>query len=207
MTMEVKREASEEQESWRPLLPPSLSPAVEHQQEYQHLGRRSSSALREGGGGWGAEVSAAEVKSATSFSSSNYYPTAPNPHHDAVVYPPSIHSAVLSPSPSSAAIPPHTHGLAIVPQGPYGGDYHPSQGVTSQWSHAKSSDCYGPMFCLMEGGKTLGYGFEKPSAIQQRAVIPIISGRDVIAQAQSGIDKTSMISLSVCHVIDTNVHK
>ncbi len=27
------------------------------------------------------------------------------------------------------------------------------------------------------------YGFEKPSAIQQRAVIPIIQGRDVIAQA------------------------
>ncbi|KAI5019351.1 hypothetical protein ZWY2020_044239 [Hordeum vulgare] len=130
MTMEAKREASEEEESWRPLLPPSPSPAVEHQQQYQHLGRSSSSALREGGGGWGAEVSAAEVKSATSFSSSNYYPTAPNPHHDAVIYPPSIHSAVLSPSPSSAATPPHTHGLAIVPQGPYGGDYQPSQGVT-----------------------------------------------------------------------------
>ncbi|GJM87518.1 hypothetical protein PR202_ga03481 [Eleusine coracana subsp. coracana] len=30
-----------------------------------------------------------------------------------------------------------------------------------------------------------GYGFEKPSAIQQRAVLPIINGRDVIAQAQS----------------------
>jgi len=30
------------------------------------------------------------------------------------------------------------------------------------------------------------YGFEKPSAIQQRAVKPILIGRDVIAQAQSG---------------------
>lgn len=30
------------------------------------------------------------------------------------------------------------------------------------------------------------YGFEKPSAIQQRAIIPCIKGRDVIAQAQSG---------------------
>lgn len=30
------------------------------------------------------------------------------------------------------------------------------------------------------------YGFEKPSAIQQRAIIPCIRGRDVIAQAQSG---------------------
>ncbi len=41
------------------------------------------------------------------------------------------------------------------------------------------------------------YGFEKPSAIQQRAVMPIIKGRDVIAQAQSGTGKTSMIALTV----------
>eukprot|EP00246_Nothoceros_aenigmaticus_P017560 TRINITY_DN8686_c0_g1_i1.p1 TRINITY_DN8686_c0_g1~~TRINITY_DN8686_c0_g1_i1.p1 ORF type:complete len:409 (+),score=57.60 TRINITY_DN8686_c0_g1_i1:265-1491(+) len=47
------------------------------------------------------------------------------------------------------------------------------------------------------------YGFEKPSAIQQRAVIPIIQGRDVIAQAQSGTGKTSMIALTVCQMIDT----
>ena len=31
------------------------------------------------------------------------------------------------------------------------------------------------------------YGFEKPSAIQQRAVKPILLGHDVIAQAQSGM--------------------
>ena len=30
------------------------------------------------------------------------------------------------------------------------------------------------------------YGFEKPSPIQQKAVKPIIMGRDLIAQAQSG---------------------
>jgi translation initiation factor 4A len=30
------------------------------------------------------------------------------------------------------------------------------------------------------------YGFEKPSAIQQRAIKPTLLGRDVIAQAQSG---------------------
>lgn len=47
------------------------------------------------------------------------------------------------------------------------------------------------------------YGFEKPSAIQQRAVLPIITGRDVIAQAQSGTGKTSMIALTVCQVVDT----
>ncbi|KAL3650996.1 hypothetical protein CASFOL_007399 [Castilleja foliolosa] len=47
------------------------------------------------------------------------------------------------------------------------------------------------------------HGFEKPSAIQQRAVLPIISGRDVIAQAQSGTGKTSMIALAVCQIVDT----
>lgn len=31
------------------------------------------------------------------------------------------------------------------------------------------------------------YGFERPSAIQQRAILPCIKEHDVIAQAQSGI--------------------
>ncbi|CAI5986199.1 unnamed protein product [Closterium sp. NIES-64] len=48
------------------------------------------------------------------------------------------------------------------------------------------------------------FGFEKPSAIQQRAIKPIIAGRDVIAQAQSGTGKTSMIGLAVCQVVDTS---
>jgi len=30
------------------------------------------------------------------------------------------------------------------------------------------------------------YGFEKPSAIQMRGIIPVVMGRDTIAQAQSG---------------------
>lgn len=52
-----------------------------------------------------------------------------------------------------------------------------------------------------------GYGFEKPSAIQQRAVMPIITGRDVIAQAQSGTGKTSMIALALCQMVDINVRE
>lgn len=31
-----------------------------------------------------------------------------------------------------------------------------------------------------------GYGFEHPSPIQQRAIKPVLMGKDVIAQAQSG---------------------
>jgi len=47
------------------------------------------------------------------------------------------------------------------------------------------------------------YGFEKPSAIQQRAIVPIVSGRDVIAQAQSGTGKTATFSIGVLQQIDT----
>ena len=39
------------------------------------------------------------------------------------------------------------------------------------------------------------YGFEKPSAIQQRAILPIVKGRDLIAQSQSGTGKTAVGSL------------
>jgi len=48
-----------------------------------------------------------------------------------------------------------------------------------------------------------GYGFERPSAIQQRAIIPIVSGRDVIAQSQSGTGKTATFAISMLQVIDT----
>ncbi|KAH0253631.1 hypothetical protein KCU91_g18395, partial [Aureobasidium melanogenum] len=40
------------------------------------------------------------------------------------------------------------------------------------------------------------YGFERPSAIQQRAIMPVIKGHDVIAQAQSGTGKTATFSIS-----------
>jgi len=49
------------------------------------------------------------------------------------------------------------------------------------------------------------YGFEKPSAIQQRAIVPIITGRDVIAQAQSGTGKTATFSIGILQSIDTSV--
>ncbi|KIH59913.1 DEAD/DEAH box helicase, partial [Ancylostoma duodenale] len=68
------------------------------------------------------------------------------------------------------------------------------------------------------------FGFEKPSAIQQRAIVPcttgiiylyqhyfvlrcnghISPGRDVIAQAQSGTGKTATFSISILQRIDEN---
>uniref|UniRef100_A0A915P0B2 RNA helicase n=1 Tax=Meloidogyne floridensis TaxID=298350 RepID=A0A915P0B2_9BILA len=46
------------------------------------------------------------------------------------------------------------------------------------------------------------YGFEKPSAIQQRAIMQIVKGRDVIAQAQSGTGKTATFSIGVLQSLD-----
>ena len=51
------------------------------------------------------------------------------------------------------------------------------------------------------------FGFEKPSAIQQRAVLPITQGRDVIAQAQSGTGKTSLIAITLCQMLDTTLRE
>ena len=50
-------------------------------------------------------------------------------------------------------------------------------------------------------------GFEKPSAIQQRAIRPLLKGRDVIAQAQSGTGKTATFSISILQSIDTTIRE
>ncbi|KAI0352992.1 DEAD-domain-containing protein [Trametes cingulata] len=51
------------------------------------------------------------------------------------------------------------------------------------------------------------YNFEKPSAIQQRAILPITQGRDVIAQAQSGTGKTATFAISILQSIDVTVRE
>ena len=49
-----------------------------------------------------------------------------------------------------------------------------------------------------------GYGFEKPSIIQQKAILPIIKGFDVIAQAQSGTGKTAAFAIGTLQLVDPN---
>jgi translation initiation factor 4A len=46
------------------------------------------------------------------------------------------------------------------------------------------------------------YGFESPSNIQKKAIIPIIQGKDVIAQAQSGSGKTGTFSIGALQCIN-----
>ena len=56
---------------------------------------------------------------------------------------------------------------------------------------------------LMRG--IYGYGFEKPSPIQQKSILSIIDCRDVIAQAQSGSGKTGAFATGVLNRVRLEV--
>jgi translation initiation factor 4A len=51
------------------------------------------------------------------------------------------------------------------------------------------------------------YGFENPSEIQKRAILPILQKQDVIAQAQSGSGKTGTFSIGTLQRIDVTENK
>jgi len=51
------------------------------------------------------------------------------------------------------------------------------------------------------------YGFEKPSAIQQRAIKPTMLGRDLIAQAQSGTGKTATFAIGTLAKVDPKLRE
>ena len=50
------------------------------------------------------------------------------------------------------------------------------------------------------------HGFEVPSPIQKKAILPMINKKDVIAQAQSGTGKTGAFTVSALQLIDENVN-
>ena len=50
-------------------------------------------------------------------------------------------------------------------------------------------------------------GFELPSFIQQRAIVPVYQGHDCICQAQSGTGKTAAFSTAILQLIDTSVQE
>lgn len=51
------------------------------------------------------------------------------------------------------------------------------------------------------------FGFEKPSRIQEKAIMPIVEGHDVLAQAQSGTGKTGTFVIAALTKIDPEVMK
>eukprot|EP01084_Bolivina_argentea_P108364 193670_1 len=48
------------------------------------------------------------------------------------------------------------------------------------------------------------YGFEKPLPIQQRSILPIIKGRNIIVQSQSGSSKSSAYIIAILQILDLN---
>lgn len=46
------------------------------------------------------------------------------------------------------------------------------------------------------------FGFEKPSPIQEKGILPLINKRDTIAQAQSGTGKTATFSIGALQRLD-----
>jgi len=81
-----------------------------------------------------------------------------------------------------------------------------SEGVTVTGADAypvfESFDDYDLNENLLRG--IYSYGFEKPSAIQQRGIKPILDGRDTIGQAQSGTGKTATFVIGVLERINLN---
>jgi translation initiation factor 4A len=51
------------------------------------------------------------------------------------------------------------------------------------------------------------YGFDTPSEIQKKAILPLISGKDLIAQAQSGSGKTGTFVIGTLQRIDISLNK
>jgi translation initiation factor 4A len=69
--------------------------------------------------------------------------------------------------------------------------------IINEWADLSISDH------LLRG--IFSYGFEKPSHIQQKAIYPILCGRDVVAQAQSGTGKTAAFTVGALSKVDCSI--
>jgi superfamily II DNA/RNA helicase len=48
-------------------------------------------------------------------------------------------------------------------------------------------------------------GKEQPSALEQKAILPLLRGRDLICQAQSGTGKTTTLAIGVLQRVDIKI--
>tara|TARA_B100000424_G_scaffold271361_1_gene273774 strand:+ start:557 stop:1702 length:1146 start_codon:yes stop_codon:yes gene_type:complete len=51
----------------------------------------------------------------------------------------------------------------------------------------------------------LSYGYEKPSVVQTKGIVPVIKGNDCVIQAQSGTGKTATFSIAALELVDKNI--
>ena len=84
---------------------------------------------------------------------------------------------------------------------PGSGDAPAGEEVESNWTEVTATfDDMDLKEDLLRG--IYAYGFEKPSAIQQRGIVPVLQGRDTITQAQSGTGKTATFSIAILQSVD-----
>jgi translation initiation factor 4A len=75
-----------------------------------------------------------------------------------------------------------------------------------RWETALQSACCCPREAEYSRAFAVGrYGFEKPSAIQQKGIVPFGKGLDVIQQAQSGTGKTATFCAGILQNLDYNL--
>lgn len=86
-------------------------------------------------------------------------------------------------------------------QGELGGAEHDASAQEGNYDEAvESFDSLDLNELLLRG--IYGYGFEKPSAIQQRGIKPILEGHDTIGQAQSGTGKTATFVIAALALLN-----
>jgi len=89
-------------------------------------------------------------------------------------------------------------------QGPDGQQFDTSlqsTDIETNWTESVDNfDDMGLREDLLRG--IYAYGFEKPSAIQQKGILPLVRGHDSICQAQSGTGKTATFAIGVLQCID-----
>jgi translation initiation factor 4A len=89
-------------------------------------------------------------------------------------------------------------------QGPDGQQFDTtleSKDIETNWTESVDNfDDMGLREDLLRG--IYAYGFEKPSAIQQKGILPLVRGHDSICQAQSGTGKTATFAIGVLQCID-----
>ena len=73
----------------------------------------------------------------------------------------------------------------------------------AEFPRVTSFDDMGVSDSLLHG--IYSYGFEKPSAIQSVAIRPLVAGRDVLGQAQSGTGKTGTFGIGLLSRVDTSL--
>jgi translation initiation factor 4A len=79
-----------------------------------------------------------------------------------------------------------------------------AEGVVEQIEIYKTWDDMEQLDPLLLRG-VFAYGFESPSDIQSKAIVPMLNGRDVVAQAQSGTGKTGAFVVGALGRIDLDV--